>query len=226
MRRLGHERGESILELILWVGGAMAALGVAGYAILWARAQGDPKLTPEQAAYVEAVATQQADAYIRAVATLQAQQPAPAPTPVPRVVSQQPAPSQPSAPPPPAPAPTNTPAPYIPPPPPAPAPTPTVPPAPPPSKPPMAACVGYMARITSTGIEACNQITQDTTWDARIRNCIYDVIAGQATSAAGKSDCLGAALVTRDAYLSDCFLGLSDQSHFGMTSCRQYYARN
>lgn len=234
MRRLGRERGESILELVLWVGGAVAALGVAGYAVLWARAQGATKLTPEQAAYVQVVATQQADAYIRAVATLQARQPAPAPapanTPVPRASSQQPAPSQPRQPsaPPPAPAPTNTPVPYIPPPPPppAPAPTPTAPPPPPSSKPPMATCVGYMARITSTGIEACNQITQDTSWDTKIRNCIYDVITGQATSAVGKGDCLGAALATSDAYLSDCFLGLSDQSHFGMTSCRQYYGRN
>jgi hypothetical protein len=84
-----------------------------------------------------------------------------------------------------------------------------------------------MVGITSTGIEACNQITQDTSYAAAVRNCIYDIITGTATSAPGKADCVQASLAsTGDAYLSDCFLGLSDQSHFGRTSCRQYYGRN
>lgn len=234
MRRLRHERGESFLELLLWVAGSVAALSVAGYAVVWARSQGDPKLTPEQQAYVQAVATLQAEDYIRAVATMQAEHPAPvqqsAPPPVTQQqapTQQQPAPQQPApqqpAPPPPAPVPTNTPLPYIPPPAPPPAPTPTPPPAPPLTKPPMATCVGYMVAITTTGIEACNQITQDTKWDTRVRNCVYDIITGQGYTAAGQADCLGASMAAGDPNLADCFLGLSGQSHFGRTSCRQYY---
>lgn len=231
--RIGHERGESTLELLLWVVGAVAALSVAGYAVVWARSQNDtPDLTPEQQAYVAAVATLQAQDYIRAVATMQAEHPAPPLTATPAThvavgqppaaPPQQPAPQQP-APPPPAPVPTNTPLPYIPPPPPPPAPTATPPPPPPLTKPPMATCVGYMVGITSTGIDACNQITQDTKWDVRVRNCVYDIIVGNGTSGAGQADCLGASMAAGDPNLSDCFLGLSGQSHFGRTSCRQYY---
>ncbi len=238
MHRFASERGESILGLLAWIVGSVALLSIAGYAVLWAREDRSVHLTPEQQAYVQAVATQRADAYVRAVATMQAEHPAPAPTPVPPVskppaapveqpvqqqpVQQAPAPQQP-APPPPAPVPTSTPIPYIPP----PAPVPTTPPAPPPppplAKPPMATCVGYMVGLTSTGIDACNQVTQDTTWDPRVRNCVYDIIVGNGNSGAGQADCLGASQAAGDPNLSDCFLGLSGQSLFGRTSCRQYY---
>ncbi len=87
----------------------------------------------------------------------------------------------------------------------------------------MATCVGYMVGLTSTGVEACNQITQDTSYNAPVRNCIYDVITGTAMSGPGKADCVQAALAAGDAYLSDCFLGLSDQSLYGRMSCRMYY---
>ncbi len=43
---------------------------------------------------------------------------------------------------------------------------------------------------------------------------------------AGKADCLGAAGAAGDAILGDCFLGLSDQSLYGRTSCRQYYGNH
>lgn len=88
----------------------------------------------------------------------------------------------------------------------------------------MAACVGYMAGITSSGLDSCNQITQDTSYNPAVRNCIYAIITGTATSSAGKAACVQASLVTAsDGYLSDCFLGLSGQSLYGRTSCRQYY---
>jgi hypothetical protein len=87
----------------------------------------------------------------------------------------------------------------------------------------MATCVGYMVGLTPTGLEACNQITQDTSWDVRVRNCVYDIIVGNAQSGAGKADCLGASMAAGDPNLSDCFLGLSGQSLYGRTSCRQYY---
>ncbi len=84
-----------------------------------------------------------------------------------------------------------------------------------------------MVGITSTGIDACNQITQNTSYPAAERNCIYDIITGTATTSTGKAACVQAALATAsDGYLSDCFLGLSDQSLYGRTSCRQYYGAN
>ena len=90
----------------------------------------------------------------------------------------------------------------------------------------MAMCVGYMAGITSAGLTECQQIVQGGggTWSNSVRNCVADVIAGTATSSAGKADCLAAATsTTGNASLSDCFLGLSGQSHFGATSCSLYY---
>jgi len=90
----------------------------------------------------------------------------------------------------------------------------------------MATCVGYMVGITATGVESCNQITQDTSYNAAVRNCIYDIITGAGTSSAGKAACVQASLVAGNAYLADCFLGLSGQSLYGRTSCRQYYGAN
>jgi len=87
----------------------------------------------------------------------------------------------------------------------------------------MATCVGYMVGITSTGVDACNQITQDTSYNVAVRNCIYDIISGAGTTSVGKAACVQASLVAGNAYLSDCFLGLSGQSFYGRTSCRQYY---
>ena len=208
-----------------------AVIGTAAY-VLFFRDNGDKGLTPQQQAYVAAVATQQADAYIRAVETQRAGEaasaPAPqqsaAPAPPPQSVVERPVP--PTIP---APAPTSAPPAPPPPPPPPPAPAPTSPPAapPPPSKPPMAACVGYMVGITSSGLDSCNQITQNTAYNAAVRNCIYAIISGSGTSSEGKAACVQASLATsNDAYLSDCFLGLSGQSLYGRTSCRQYYGAN
>ena len=206
---------------------------VAGYFVVYAK-DSELSLTPQQQAYVQAVATQRAEDYIRAVATQQASAPPPAPVapaPPPQQVSappQAPAPPPPAPPPspptsvpPPAPAPTQAPAP---PPPPRPLPPPPPPPPPPPhTKPPMATCVGYMVGLTSTGLDACQQLTTDPGTDVSVRNCIDDVISGTATSAIGKSECANAAGASGDPYLNDCFLGLSGQSLYGRTSCRQYY---
>jgi len=222
--------------------GALAAALLAGaaYAVVWARAQDNRTLTPQEKAYVAAVATQRAQAYIAAVATSQAQAPPPASAPEPPsqpYVPPAPTPTPiiiyvPVAPPPPAPPPPVPPPPV--PPPPAPPPTPVPPPPPPPppappqpapTKPPMAMCVGYMVGLTSDGVAQCQQIASGGggTWDTRVRNCIRDIIAGSGSTGAGQADCLGAALAAGDPNLSDCFLGLTGQSLYGRTSCRQYY---
>ena len=229
-----NERGES------FIGGALFGLLAAGtlvaiaYAVVWARGQGNSDLTTEEKAYVAAVATQQADAYIIAIATQQAEGPPPASAPEPPqpeyvyvpvpatpvvVYVQVPAPAQPPPPPPPAPAPTQ---------PPPVAPAPPQPPPPPPApstRTPMQMCVGYMSGLAAGGLSECQQIAQGGggTWSDPVRNCVRDVISGTATSAAGKADCVGAAVSAGNANLSDCFLGLSGQSHFGGTSCRLYY---
>jgi hypothetical protein len=229
MRVSRGERGETIMGIIGYLSVAGALIAAIGYFVVYAR---ERKLTPAEQAYVIAVATQRADAYIRAVATQQASAPPPAavidppraaPTAAP-AVQQPPAPVQVAptpAPPPyaPPPAPIYVPPPYVPP----PAPTAPPPPPPRPTKPPMGVCVGYMAGLTSTGVEACQQLVADTSLYITVRNCIADIIGGTATTPAGKADCVNAALHAGDPNLSDCFLGLSDQSHFGGTSCRQYY---
>ncbi|MDP9236050.1 MAG: hypothetical protein M3P30_01395 [Chloroflexota bacterium] len=216
MQLIRGERGESIMEIIgyLAVAGALAA--VAWYFVVYDK---ERKLSPAEQAYVVAVATQRADAYIRAVATQQASASPPAapiepPASVAPVVA-----ARPPAPPPAPLAPTAAAPPYVPP----PAPTSAPPPPPPRTKPPMGTCVGYMAGLTSTGIDACQQLTADASLHVTVRNCIGDVINGSATTPIGKSDCVNAALHAGDANLSDCLLGLSGQSHFGPTSCKQYY---
>jgi hypothetical protein len=215
------ERGESILETLAIVALTITVIGAIAYiAVVRPGQSGAVKLTPEQQAYVAAVATQRAQAYIAAVATMQAQQPAP--------VQQQPqvvAPPQSAPPQAPAAAPTSPPAPppQSPPAPPAPTATP-VPPPPAPVKPPMATCVGYMVGLTSTGIDACQSIVGGAgTWDVRIRNCVNDIISGNGTTGTGGADCTSAALIASDPNLADCFLGLAGKSHFGRTSCRVYY---
>ncbi|MBI5285138.1 MAG: hypothetical protein HY874_08605 [Chloroflexi bacterium] len=223
---LRDERAESLLEVAGMLALTVAVLAAITWVLIGKPGQAQtPNLTPEQQAYVISVATQQADAYIRAVATQQAAAPAapaqaPAPPNAPPPASNPPpAPNPTIAPPPPAPAPP-TPASYptIAPPPPAPPPS---PPPPEPGKPPMATCVGFMVGVTATGIEACQGIISDTAYDVRIRNCIYDIITGNGMTSTGKSHCVQAALADRE--LSDCFLGLIGESHFGRQSCYVYY---
>ena len=210
-----RERGESFIEIAGYVALAGAVMAVAGYFLVYAN--GDHKLTEAEQAYVVAVATQRADAYIRMVATQEASAPPPqaaAPRPTPPPVSVAPPPqAPPGAPPPPVP----TAAPYVPP----PAPPPPAPP-PLPTKPPMATCIGFMVGLTTTGVEACQQLAADKSVDVRVRNCINHLLAGDATSSAGQADCVGASLAASGT-LADCFLGLSGQSLYGRTSCRQYY---
>jgi hypothetical protein len=215
------ERGEGLIEFVFYLALAGGAMATAGYFLI--QANQDDRLSYEQQAYVIAVATQRADAYIRAVATLQAgaQPPAAAPA----QAAPPPLAPPPQAPPPAAPpaaAPTATV--YVPQPAPTSAPPPPAPTAPPArTKPPMATCVGYMAGITESGLDACQQIIATASTDTAIRNCIGDIIGDTATTPAGQADCTQAALHAGDGNLSDCFLGLSAQSHFGRTSCRQYY---
>jgi hypothetical protein len=89
----------------------------------------------------------------------------------------------------------------------------------------MAACVGYMAGLSGSGLAECQLIVQGGggSWSTAVRNCVNDVISGNAMTDAGKADCVGAAVNAGDGQLSDCFLGLSGQSHFGPTSCRLYF---
>jgi hypothetical protein len=69
----GSERGKVALEIVGWAAAASLVLVVAGYVVIAKPGQAKtPKLTPEQQAYVQAVATQQALAYISAIATQQA----------------------------------------------------------------------------------------------------------------------------------------------------------
>lgn len=125
MRRTS-ERGQGIVEIGMWLVAGAVVIGVAVFAVRWANARGDKPLTPEEQAYVQAVAMQQAAAYIAAVATQEAEAanaapPPPAP-PAQAGAPQQSAPVAPAAPPP---------APAAPPPPPPAAPTVAQPPAPP-----------------------------------------------------------------------------------------------
>ena len=60
-----------------------------------------------------------------------------------------------------------------------------------------------------------------TSSNANLANCIAFVM-GTAV-ADGKGACTNYALNAGDALLSDCFLGLTGQSHWGYTSCRVYY---
>jgi hypothetical protein len=207
------ERGEGLIEFVFYLAIAGGAMAAAGYFLVYANQ--DKRLSYEQQAYVIAIATQRADAYIRAVATQQAGAPPAAPAAAPVQV----------APPPQAPlAAAPTPTVYVPqqPAPTSPPPLPTAPPAP--TKPPMATCVGYMAGFAQDGLDACREIDAAAGTDAGVRNCISDIIGGTATTPAGQADCVQAALHTSsDTNLSDCFLGLSGQSHFGRQSCRQYY---
>jgi hypothetical protein len=234
------ERRIAILEVTFWLLTVSAVVGVAAYVGL--RARHDDDLTPEQQAYVRAVATQQALTYIEAVATQQASMPladtAAAPAPAPRAVvaaptapiAAPPAQSRPEPPAPPSAAPSQaSPTPVPPPPLPAPAVAPPPPPPPPPpatvSLPPGAACVGFMNGNTSTGEDACRQIIADPATNHDVALCIGDVLAGTQLTQDGKHDCTQAALHTRDAFLQDCFLGLAGLSHFGRRACTQYYNR-
>jgi hypothetical protein len=249
MRARRGEHG-AIVESLLWAGAGLAIAGFSAYVVLakpWA--EKPIKLTPEEQAYVAAVATQQADAYIAAVATMQAdqaakaaaapppqtttynppasqpaapQQPAPQQPPPQQPPPAQPTtvPSQPQQPPPAAPPPpTPTPKPAPPPPP------PTQPPPPPPpsgggNKPPMAACVGYMYGLSSDGYDDCVGIIQGS--DYNKSHCI-GYILGSPGVEDGKGACVQVALQTTEQHLGDCLLGLSGQSHYGGTSCRLYY---
>lgn len=230
--------------MLLWVGMALAVAGVAGYVVFMRPWEEKPiDLTPEQQVYVQAVATQRADAYIRAVATQQAeaalapppqappQQPSNyvPPTKVPAAPPkqsapppQQPAPQQPPPPPPP---PTATPVPP-PPPPPAPPPQPPPPPPPPPApsgKSPMSLCVGYLAGFASSGYNECVGFIQNG--EFYLSHCIAYLMHSPGIED-GKGMCARAAMNNDEKYLPDCLLGLSGQSHYGYTSCRLYHETN
>ena len=85
----------------------------------------------------------------------------------------------------------------------------------------MATCVGYMGSFSSYGLAECQQIVAA---GGSVGGCVGHVLAGTATGA-GKGVCTQAAVdtISQSAYLSDCLLGLSGQSHFGGTSCRIYW---
>jgi hypothetical protein len=242
MRTYRREERGSIAEAVLWAGAALGIAAFFGYVVLAKPWQEKPiELTPEEQAYVQAVATQQAEAYIAAVATMQADQaengaaapsqstsydpPAPSQPAPQQPLSQPPqqAPSsQPEQPPPPPPAPTATLA-AKPPPPPAATKAPPAPPPPPPdgsNKPPMARCVGYMAGFSSEGYEDCVSIVQTADYDTS--HCVGYIIGSPGTDD-GKAACVQVALKTDEDYLGDCLMGLTGQSHFGATACRIYY---
>lgn len=239
--------------MLLWAGAALGVAAIAGYVVFMKPWQEKPiKLTPEQQAYVAAVATQQAEAYIIAVATQQAEAalaaaraprsappesssydpPSQASYQPPRPSSQ--APAQPPASQPP-PAATPTPAPAqgsAPPPPPPPAPTATPKPAPPPPPPPTSAPPAASGGATPMG--RCVGYVADLS-SAGYDDCVnfvltgdYNVshcighIIGSPGITDGRAACVQVALKV-DGQLGDCFMGITGQSYYGYTSCRLYY---
>jgi hypothetical protein len=84
--------------------------------------------------------------------------------------------------------------------------------------PPEKACVGYMAGYSGAGRAECDQLMAQ---GGAMGNCVKYIL--KMPVADGKSACVTAA-VNAGGYLSDCLLGLSGQSHFGLTSCRLYYS--
>ena len=79
--------------------------------------------------------------------------------------------------------------------------------------PPVKACIGYMAQYTTSGRAECEQIIAE---GGALGNCVAGILG----VGGNKGAC---ASVTGDGYMVDCLLGLSGQSHFGLTSCRVYY---
>jgi hypothetical protein len=84
--------------------------------------------------------------------------------------------------------------------------------------PPEKACVGYMAGYSASGKAECDQLMSGP--NAALGNCVRYILKIPVND--GKTACVTAA-VSAGGYLSDCLLGLSGQSHFGLTSCRIYY---
>jgi hypothetical protein len=84
--------------------------------------------------------------------------------------------------------------------------------------PPEKACVGYMAGYSGAGKAECDQLMSGA--NVALGNCVRYILKLPVND--GKSACVNAA-VTAGGYLSDCLLGLSGQSHFGLTSCKVYY---
>jgi hypothetical protein len=74
LKNLRRERGETLLEIAAWGAAFVLVLGISSFVVLRARSQSSAaSLTPEQQAYVKALATQQAQAYAEAIATQQAE---------------------------------------------------------------------------------------------------------------------------------------------------------
>jgi hypothetical protein len=78
--------------------------------------------------------------------------------------------------------------------------------------PPMKACIGHMAGYSAAGRAECDQLM--STSDAGTSSCIKYILH---VGGGNKAGCVSA---QQDGQTVDCLLGLSGQSHFGMTSCR------
>jgi hypothetical protein len=81
--------------------------------------------------------------------------------------------------------------------------------------PPLKACIGYMAGYSAGGRAECEQLI--ASGDANLASCIKYIlkIAGGAKG--------GCVQTKESGQVVDCLLGLSGQSHYGMTSCGLYY---
>jgi hypothetical protein len=77
------------------------------------------------------------------------------------------------------------------------------------------ACVGYMAGYSAAGRAECDQLM--ASGEANLASCIKYIlqVAGGVKAGCARTQERGPVV--------DCLLGLSGQSHFGMTSCNQYY---
>jgi hypothetical protein len=82
----------------------------------------------------------------------------------------------------------------------------------------MAACVGYAAGFSSSGLEACQSLAAGSDSTAQ---CIAYIIG----TGGSQGSCVDASLHVGDGLLADCLLGLSGQSYWGYTSCRLYYEK-
>ena len=77
--------------------------------------------------------------------------------------------------------------------------------------PPMKACIGFMAGFSASGRAECDQLIAGP--DANLSSCLKYIL----NMGGSKGGCVSA---QQDGQTVDCLLGLSEQSYYGMTSCR------
>lgn len=82
--------------------------------------------------------------------------------------------------------------------------------------PPLKACIGFMAGLSSEGRGECDQVIGGS--DANLSLCVKYILGKSVIDGPG-----ACARVKINVNVDDCLLGLSGQSYWGRTSCRVYY---